>query len=275
MKNVYFILVALALTGLSIVANATKKIVDLNGHGDYTTITAAISAATIGDTIKVWPGTYSEQVVLNKNIVLQGSGYENTIINGQYSPMVNITAGKMMWFCISSLTGNGVQIVGTATITNCVVKYCMTNGICGGTGANVYNCIILNCNYYGVYSYTGTLNVINCISRNNISAGFYNSGGAMYRYYCNGSTSGTITGNQGCVDTDPLFTSVTNSDYHINSSSPCWNLGMPTLNDPDGTISDMGYFGGSDCPIMPVVYSITGTPNGNNTDIQAKARANY
>jgi len=70
-----------------------------------------------------------------------------------------------------------------------------------------------------------------------------------------------------------MFTS--SSDYHISQGSPCWNTGNPSLSDPDGSVSDMGYFGGPDCPIYPVVYEIQITPNGSNINLQAKGRANY
>ena len=51
---------------------ATPIIVDANGAGQFTTITAGIAAASNNDTVIVWPGTYVEQVSLNKNILLQG-----------------------------------------------------------------------------------------------------------------------------------------------------------------------------------------------------------
>ncbi len=66
-------------------------IVDKNGSGQFRSIQPAIDAASTGDTVKVWPGTYSDQgVTLNKNITLMGSGYENTIITGDFDPSVTI-----------------------------------------------------------------------------------------------------------------------------------------------------------------------------------------
>jgi pectin methylesterase-like acyl-CoA thioesterase len=41
-------------------------VVDGNGGGDYTTIQSGVDNATDGDTVEVRPGTYSEQVVLEK-----------------------------------------------------------------------------------------------------------------------------------------------------------------------------------------------------------------
>ena len=41
---------------------------------DYPTIQSAINAASPGDTIKVLPGTYTEQLTISKSLMLIGSG---------------------------------------------------------------------------------------------------------------------------------------------------------------------------------------------------------
>jgi hypothetical protein len=48
---------------------------------DYPTIQAAINAAKPGDTVKVLPGTYTEQLIIDKSITLLGSGEASTFIN--------------------------------------------------------------------------------------------------------------------------------------------------------------------------------------------------
>jgi nitrous oxidase accessory protein NosD len=47
---------------------------------DYPTIQAAINAANPGDTIKVLPGTYTEQIVITKDLKIIGSGAKSTVI---------------------------------------------------------------------------------------------------------------------------------------------------------------------------------------------------
>jgi len=274
----FSILVSLFLLICSTYANII--IVDINGGGQYTSINAAIGVANSKDTVKVWPGTYNEQVTLDKDITLMGSGYENTIIRGNFSPAVTISSGKLLWFRITSLTGIGVLVSG-GTISNCVVMGCAGVGIQSDAGSGIVsNCVIWKNGSYGVYaSPNGYLTVYNCISRNNINTGFYGYGdwrcyNRIQISYSNGSLSCTA-GNQDCIDNDPMFKDPLNYDFHISEGSPCWNKGNPSLNDPDGSTSDMGYFGGPDCPIYPVVTEITITPGVNTINLKAKARANY
>ncbi|MEI7671529.1 MAG: hypothetical protein WCK00_05395, partial [Deltaproteobacteria bacterium] len=40
----------------------------------YTTITSGIFNASDGDTVKVYPGTYSESITIGKSIKLEGAG---------------------------------------------------------------------------------------------------------------------------------------------------------------------------------------------------------
>ena len=63
-----------------------KYTVKTDGTGDYTVIQTAINATIAGDTVEVYPGTFTENLTLTKAIVLQSnSGYISTIINGGLS----------------------------------------------------------------------------------------------------------------------------------------------------------------------------------------------
>jgi hypothetical protein len=273
MKTLFLFVCLVSVTQLVF---ATTIVVGVNGNGSYRTIQAAINIANAGDTVKVLPGTYSEQVTLNKNIVLMGSGYENTIITGPFSPSVSMSNGKIQWFRITSLYGNGINISG-GTVTNNVIISCTGGGIfCNSGSGTIINCVVRNNNGIGINADNpGWLSVTNCISRSNSDNGFdgYYSGKISLsysdgpQYYC--------AGNQGVIDVDPLFTSTANLDFHITSSSPCWNTGNPSLTDPDGSVSDMGYFGGPDCPVFPVVNSMLMQINGSNIQIQVKGKSNY
>ena len=56
--------------------------VDDDGEADYTKIQDAIDAASDGDTIYVYNGTYYEHVKIHTSVVLQGENKDNTIIDG-------------------------------------------------------------------------------------------------------------------------------------------------------------------------------------------------
>jgi len=257
--------------------------VDINGSGQFISISSALTAAVAGDTIKVLPGQYFEQVTINKNVVLMGSGYETTNIVGNYDPVVMISIGEIKWFRISSTGGNGISISG-GTIKNCVIQGCSRYGIYSSQGNSyVNNCTILSNGSYVIFTESNAkIYVSNCISRNNGNYGYrgdpspnlcsYSYGRLFLSYSC-GSFCAT-DGNQGCFDSDPQF--ISSYDLHISQGSPCWDKGNPSLLDPDGSQSDIGYFGGPDCPIYPVVKNITLIlqPDGS-VKIQATGVANY
>ncbi|MBI2418169.1 MAG: hypothetical protein HYV28_09775 [Ignavibacteriales bacterium] len=135
------------------------------------------------------------------------------------------------------------------------------------------NCIVTKNAGNGVHSVNGsTLSVTNTISMWNGGYGFRGYEGGLSLGFSNGSQNFT-TGNQGCLNANPIFASLTY--YHISEGSPCWDTGNESYLDPDGSRSDMGYFGGVNCPIYPTVFEIIIEPSGQNINLRAKARANY
>jgi parallel beta-helix repeat protein len=72
---------------------------------DYPTIQAAINAANNGDTIFVRTGTYSENLIANKTLFLNGENRDTTILNKTtIDPLIAITASSVK---ISSFTLEG------------------------------------------------------------------------------------------------------------------------------------------------------------------------
>lgn len=92
-----------------------------NGENGYASIQAAIDDADSGDTINVAAGTYTEQVVINKNLTLEGAGAESTIIVAPESPAsFRFTESGSSWepvvFAFGGTNTSG-SIAGTDTIT--------------------------------------------------------------------------------------------------------------------------------------------------------------
>lgn len=281
MKTHYTALLTALLALALIPGNAAGKIitVDKSGLGQFTTIQAAVTAAQVNDTVKVFPGDYNEQVVISKSIVLQGSGYECTRIIADATPAIKISAGKIMWFAISSKAGNAVEMAG-GKINNCVVWNSPGYGVyfSGPTNATatVQNCTVVNNNRgYDdqIYAYTNGLSVVNTIVWTFPS-------GNIDRDYITGDNVGILhcrtrnkAGTQGISDDPEFFSS---SDLRLVNTSPCIDKGSPDLNDPDGSLNDLGYFGGPEAPIAPVVTQLRISINPDGTvNVQATAQSTY
>jgi len=90
------------------VAEPTTWTVDDDGPADFRTIQEAINAASQGDTIYVYNGTYYEQVVVNKSVSLIGENKYTTIIDGNYTGnAIEVTASNV------NVTGFTMQKSGT------------------------------------------------------------------------------------------------------------------------------------------------------------------
>lgn len=101
-------------------------IVDKDGSGDYTTITAAVKAAESGDTIVVHPGLYEEDAIfINTSITLTGQEVTTTIIQGDGTKTildVNADNVDISYFTITGGGGGMGQNIDVAA-DNCVISY--------------------------------------------------------------------------------------------------------------------------------------------------------
>lgn len=281
MKKTFFVLSFILI--LPIVSTATIRTVDINGHGNYTSIQTAIQNSANGDTIIVWPGLYNEQLNISKSVIILGSGFEVTTISSNSNPTIIMQAGatgKILWFDITSNAGNGISLI-SGVISNCVIRGCASNGIylpSGSTGL-VINCDIIQNGNDGILSGgSTTASVVNTISYFNYSYGFYGATSQFTVNFCDGSLYYVYgTGN---INSDPLFVARTGypADLHLSPGSPCFNTGKPDLMDPDFTQSDMGYFGGPDCPVFPIVSNISISvisAESGTMQIQVTGKSNY
>jgi len=139
--NIIFSMVMMGFMGLIVVEDVDVEgaiiIVDCNGGGSFTTIQGAVNAANIGDTIRVWDGTYYENVLIDKSVELRGNGTGNTILDGGGTgDVVRITSGGVVinYFTITNSgqalysTDAGIQL---DSVSNTHIKYndCSGNSI--------------------------------------------------------------------------------------------------------------------------------------------------
>jgi parallel beta-helix repeat protein len=89
---------------------------------DYPTIQSAIDAASPGDTIKVLPGTYTEQIIITKDLNIIGSGAKSTVIKAPAvlnpSPFQPIAgrANIVEMFDMAKVTMQGLTVTGPSGV---------------------------------------------------------------------------------------------------------------------------------------------------------------
>ena len=230
------IVAMLALAGTSFAAT-------INVPADYTTIQAAVDAASGGDVILVAPGTYTgtgDQVVdmLGKAITLRASGTpEQTIIDGE---------GARRVLQCSTNEGAGTIIEGF-TITGGYAE----SGVgiyCFYSSPTITNCTISgNLAYYGGYGggiscYNSNLTISGCTISDNTAF----DGGGIYCEESSPTISGcTISGNYAfsgggggiyCSDSSPTVSGCTITDNY--SGQYGGGGGICTSNGSSPTITD-------------------------------------
>ena len=163
------VLFILLVTALIIPTSAAELHV---GRADgYKTIQDAVNAATPGDAVIVAPGTYVENVFVNKPLTIRSS-------DGAASTIVQAAAANNNVF---SLTGTDIRIDGFTIV-----------GLHGSSGVGINNasrCVVTNniiyANIRGVYLQSSTDNEV---SNNNLT----NNGYGVYLDY---SSNNTISNN--------------------------------------------------------------------------------
>ncbi|RKX95997.1 MAG: hypothetical protein DRP55_10055, partial [Spirochaetes bacterium] len=142
--------------------------------GYFTNIQDAIDAASDGDTIKVCPGVYNENVILNKSLKLRG----DPIINGNGGVGVKIEANYTLIEnftiinCSIGIYADDSYILHDIIINNCSIYNCTWAPGYGIHFDGVINSIIndteINDTRHGIYlSSTEYTEISNCIIHNN------------------------------------------------------------------------------------------------------------
>ncbi len=138
----------------------------------YITIGAAVNAANNGDTILVNGGNYIENVILNKNLILEASGQVNIIPLDSTQPVFLInnsgSGSTIQGFTITGSTNSGIYI------NNATGNTILNNTLLGNNSTSWGICIV---NSNGQNNITGN-NVTNCIEGINL----YDTTGANITY---------------------------------------------------------------------------------------------
>ncbi|HJN74844.1 MAG TPA: putative metal-binding motif-containing protein [Myxococcota bacterium] len=123
---------------------------------------------------------------------------------------------------ITGQDGDAIELTGsTGSFGNIVITDSTGTGIVSDGAYTLYNSILVN-NEIGV---EGPATV-------------------SYSTFWDNDILGDNADGTGVIYEDPDFT----ASYELESSSPCIDAGTPSVNDPDGSRSDMGYYGGPDAP---------------------------
>jgi hypothetical protein len=204
------------------------KVYNVNSETWYSTIQSAITAASSGDLIRVWPGRYEERLsISNKSIKLIAAepGPANTIIDAG-----STASPRTALYCYYS--------------SSLISGFTFTNGYYGikiaRSSPRIENCIISDCNEAGIYSYNMTYNdkpvLVNCTIRDNKWHGIKMAGSS-----CLTTVSGsTIENNSIGIRADD---DLTVSNCIIRGKS-------------DGTSSCGIYCGGYNQPLVNITNSI-------------------
>ncbi len=177
---------------------ASAATLTVGAGGQYKTIQQAVDAANPGDTIRVAPGTYAENVVVNKPVTVTAASARPTVQAADSSKDVFLLTSPGVRIDGLTLTGasgaSGVQIQNTS---KCVV----TNVVARDNARAVYlsystNNEVSNSNLagngYGVYSDYSSSNTIS----SNVATGEKGAGNALGDgIFLNYGDSNTVTQN--------------------------------------------------------------------------------
>ena len=247
-----FLLVFVVFIGypMNVSADPTTIYVDdVPGSGtdnpaeDYTSIQAAINAASAGDTIYIYSGTYTEQLTVTKALTLEGENKDTTIVKapaGWYT--IGINAYSVTGITIKDLNVQGffygiyVRYSSACTITDNIVAGNSYGILIYGTpSSTITNNTVLGPGDYGIRLYYSP----SCTMMNNSMANnkynFYLDAHSLGDYYQNIDPTNTVNGRS-------IYYLIGISDVEFNSENSYKDAGLIAVIDSDNiTIKDLTF----------------------------------
>jgi parallel beta-helix repeat protein len=208
------------------VEGATTRYVGGSGPGNWSTIQGAIDNASVGDTIRVFAGTYYENVIVNESVTIIGNGTKDTFINGSNTgDVVNISADMVTLTGVTitysgdnfmSCTDAGIEVFYADDVHFYDIN-CSNN--CIGIFINnsnrfAINDSIISWNQYGIVSFYSNSNNI----FNNFCNWNSNTGIILFRSSFNNVDNNMISYNSG-YGIDFIFT----DSNIIKNNTCCYN----------------------------------------------------
>jgi beta propeller repeat protein len=249
----------------------------------FKSIVMAIEQAWPGDTIQVAPGVYRENVSLPEGIILRGSGFDKTTIQGSGAgSVVNMAPGSTLKGFAITGSGSGYfdagiwHNQGQITVRNNLFKnnsagiftWCWDSS-CAAQAA-IENNVFMNNLYSGVdangWAVHRAVNNIFCgsdrglnlnnpasyaanniLCENRVGLNGISQAEAHYNLYWENQTNHSgVSPGTGNIYADPLFIDFEEEYFHLQPGSPAVDAGHPhpQFNDLDGSRNDIGVYGG-------------------------------
>ena len=191
MKKLFLILNLIISISLSEIIR-----VDINGNHDYITIQSGVDNAEIGDTVVVYPGTYYENIILDKSIVLASLAIFDNLNNWfEYSDFTNqyevtndnvnntIIDGSTAEFNLGAFGSDDIKdYIGSCIFIASFNEQCISPSVIGFTIQNGLGSITQGPEWYGYRKLKGG-GILSYKSNANINFNnFINNGNSYIQY---------------------------------------------------------------------------------------------
>ena len=220
------------------VGSRSTIVVNASGGGDYTNIQSAIDNATNGDEIFIRAGTYYENIIIDKELKIEGEGNTNTFIHGNDTgDVVRILSNNVVLsgLHVKDIDGNyaGIHLI---HVENCQIYSTISSDTLYGLYLNHSdNNLICNNTYRdnrdGIRLLSSSINHI----QDNLN--IYND---WYGIYLLDSTSNIIKDN-GCRYNGASGIDIDESNDNLVIDNVCnsnWNTGIGLLYSERNNVSN-------------------------------------